>query len=231
MSRELRKAKYVWPDLVVMEFLTAVALTVILIIWALLINAPLLEVANPGISENPSKAPWYFVGLQELLVYFDPWIAGVIIPGIVVIALIIIPYIDTNPKGADEYSFSLRRFAVINFIFGFSMWLILIFTGYFLRGPNWQFYMPWESWETVKYAEEHLWNLNPYAGFICIIAYFAFGITASLLLKKELYKKTGLIRYAAIISLILMMYAVPLKILLRLAFNIRYILVTPWFNI
>ena len=223
--------KYVWPDLVVMEFLTAVALTIILIIWALLINAPLLEIANPGISENPSKAPWYFVGLQELLVYFDPWIAGVMIPGIVVIALIIIPYIDTNPEGADEYSFSLRKFAVINFIFGFSMWLILIFTGYFLRGPNWQFYMPWESWETVKEVKENLWNLNPYAGFICIIAYFSLGITASLRLKKELYKKTGLIRYAAIISIILMMYAVPLKILLRLAFNIRYILVTSWFNI
>lgn len=223
--------KFVWPDLVVMEFLTAVALTVILIIWALLMNAPLLEVANPGISENPSKAPWYFVGLQELLVYFDPWIAGVMIPGIVIIGLIIIPYIDTNPKGVAEYSFSLRKFAVINFIFGFSMWLILILIGYFLRGPNWQLYMPWESGETVKEAKENLWNLNPYTGFICIIAYFALGITASFLLKKELYKKTGLIRYAAIISLILMMYAVPLKIFLRLAFNIRYILVTPWFNI
>jgi hypothetical protein len=231
MSRELRRAKYVWPDLVVMEFLTAIALTVILIIWALLINAPLLEVANPGISENPSKAPWYFVGLQELLVYFDPWIAGVMIPGIVICALIIIPYIDTNPNGADRYSFSLRKFAVINFIFGFSMWLILILIGYFLRGPNWQLYMPWESWETVKVAEERLWNLNPYAGVMCIITYIAIGITASMLLKKELYKKTGLIRYAAIISLILMMYAVPLKILLRLAFNIRYILVTQWFNI
>lgn len=223
--------KFVWPDLVVMEFLTAVALTVVLIIWALLINAPLLGVANPGISENPSKAPWYFVGLQELLVYFDPWIAGVMIPGVVIIGLIIIPYIDTNPKGIAAYSFSLRKFAVINFIFGFSMWLILILIGYFLRGPNWQLYMPWESWATVKNAEEHLLNLNPYAGLICIIAYFAFGITTSLLLKKELYKKTGFIRFAAIISLILMMYAVPIKILLRLAFNIRYILVTPWFNI
>jgi len=231
MQQDKHRKKYVWPDLVVMEFLTTVALTIILIIWALLMNAPLLEVANPGISENPSKAPWYFIGLQELLVYFDPWIAGVMIPGIAIIGLIIIPYIDTNPKGVAEYSFSLRKFAVINFIFGFSMWLILTLIGYFLRGPNWQLYMPWESWETVKEAKENLWNLNPYAGLICIIAYFALGITASLLLKKELYKKTGLIRYAAIISLILMMYAVPLKILLRLAFNIRYILVTPWFNI
>jgi len=231
MSRELSKTKYVWPDLVIMEFLTAVALTVILIIWALLMNAPLLEAANPGISENPSKSPWYFVGLQELLVYFDPWIAGVMIPSIVIGGLIMIPYLDINPKGVAEYNFSLRKFAVINFIFGFSMWLILILIGYFLRGPNWQLYMPWESWETVKVAEEHLWNLNPYAGIICIIAYVSLGITASFPLKKELYKKTGLIRYAAIISLILMMYAVPLKILLRLAFNIRYILVTPWFNI
>ena len=231
MSRELSKTKYVWPDLVVMEFLTAVALTVILIIWALLMNAPLLEAANPGISENPSKSPWYFVGLQELLVYFDPWIAGVMISSIVIGGLTMIPYLDINPKGVAEYNFSLRKFAVINFIFGFSMWLILILIGYFLRGPNWQLYMPWESWETVKVAEEHLWNLNPYAGIICIIAYVSLGITASFPLKKELYKKTGLIRYAAIISLILMMYAVPLKILLRLAFNIRYILVTPWFNI
>jgi hypothetical protein len=226
-----KKKHLVWPDLVFMEFLTAVALTIILIVWALLINAPLMEIANPGISENPSKAPWYFVGLQELLVYFDPWIAGVAIPVLIVLVLMIIPYLDNNCRGSGEYAFSLRKFALINFNIGFLLWLTLIFTGYFFRGPNWQLYLPWESWEKVKELEENLWNLNPEIGFISLIIYFGLGMMMPKLAKKDFYEKCGLFRYVIVMLSILLMYFVPIKIFLRLAFNIKYVLVAPWFNI
>jgi len=231
MEHQRNKKHLVWPDLVFMEFLTAVAITIILIVWALLLNAPLLELANPGISENPSKAPWYFVGLQELLVYFDPWIAGVVIPTLIILALMMIPYLDNNPNGRGEYAFSIRKFAITNFIFGFSMWLILIFIGYFLRGPNWHLYLPWESWETVKETEEKLWSLHPASGVLCLSIYFGAGMVMPRIINRDFYRTCGFTRYVIVVALILLMYAVPLKIFLRLAFNIKYILVTPWFNV
>ncbi|GBD96819.1 MAG TPA: hypothetical protein ENG83_08955 [Nitrospirae bacterium] len=231
MRKEKEKNIYVWPGLAIMEFLTAIALTIILLVWALLINAPLLEIANPGISENPSRAPWYFIGLQELLVYFDPWIAGVMIPFIIIVCLMIIPYIDNNPAGRGEYTFSLRKFALINFNIGFLMWLILIFTGYFLRGPNWQFYWPWESWEAAKQVEENLWSLDPVYGLAGLAAYFGAGLAIPRLISPRFYRKCGFKRYVIVMTSMLLMYAVPIKIFLRLVFNIKYILVTPWFNI
>lgn len=231
MKKEDNKHILVWPDLAIMELLTAVTLTIILLVWALLVNAPLLEVANPGISENPSKAPWYFVGLQELLVYFDPWVAGVAIPAIIIISLMIIPYIDNNPEGSGRYSFSVRKFALINFNIGFLMWLVLIFIGYFLRGPNWQFYWPWEPWETLKQVEENLWSLTPLTGLAGLAVYFGSGIVLPRFLSSSFYKKCGAKRYIIVMTAILLMYAVPVKIFLRIAFNIKYVLVTPWFNI
>ncbi|MBI4826480.1 MAG: hypothetical protein HY807_08700 [Nitrospirae bacterium] len=231
MNKRETHSKYVWPDLVIMEFLTAVALTVILMVWALLVNAPLLEMASPGISENPSKAPWYFVGLQELLVYFDPWIAGVMIPIIIVLCLMMIPYLDNNPEGSGRYSFTIRKFAVLNFIFGFSMWWLLILAGYFFRGPNWQLYWPWESWEALKVTEESLWSLSTEAGVASLIIYFGLGMLLPYLYGKNFCKKLGAFRYMIVMISLLLMYAVPIKIFLRLVFNIKYVLVTPWFNV
>ena len=231
MDKTIKKDRFVWPDLVVMEFLTAVALTIILLVWALLVNAPLLEVANPGISENPSKAPWYFVGLQELLVYFDPWIAGVVIPAVIIMALVMIPYLDNNPRGNGTYLFSVRRFAIVNFLAGFTMWWALIIIGYFLRGPDWKVYLPGESVRTADAIEPVLHNLDPLTGITAMLVYFFGGIALPALLWRDFSRRCGTIRYLIIMTILLLMYAVPLKILLRLAFDIRYVLVTPWFNI
>ena len=93
--------------------------TVILLVYSYYVDAPLRELANPGEPENPAKAPWYFLGLQEILVYFDPWIAGVVVPSIIIMGLMAIPYIDVNPKGNGGYCFWDRRFAVTVFLFGF----------------------------------------------------------------------------------------------------------------
>lgn len=231
MEKAKAKKHFVWPDLAFKEFLTIVAVIIILVIWSLLINAPLREIATPGRSENPSKAPWYFVGLQELLVYFDPWIAGVIIPTIIISGLIIIPYIDNNPAGSGKYTLSLRKFAMTNFILGFLMWWVLIFIGYFLRGPNWQLYLPWESQDVIKEIEENLWSLDPVVGIMCLGAYFGLGIVIPRITSRDFYKRCGFARYIILMTLMLLMYAVPIKIFLRLAFNIKYILVTPWFNV
>ena len=99
-AREL----HVWPYLVRIEFLAAVIVTVVLYVWSITLNAPLEEPSNPNLTMNPSKAPWYFLGLQEMLVYFDPWIAGVVMPTLIIIGLMIIPYVDTNPMGSGYYT-------------------------------------------------------------------------------------------------------------------------------
>ena len=89
----------VWPDLVYIELIALILCTAGLIVWAVILPAPLEQPADPNIAPNPAKAPWYFLGLQEMLVYFDPWLAGVVFPGLIVVGLIAIPYMDKNPRG------------------------------------------------------------------------------------------------------------------------------------
>ncbi|MDA1178171.1 MAG: hypothetical protein O2931_05160, partial [Planctomycetota bacterium] len=100
---------------------------------------------------NPSKAPWYFLGLQEMLVYFDPWMAGVVLPSTIVAGLMAIPYLDFNKAGNGYYTINQRKFAYLVFQFGFlELWVTLIILGTFLRGPNWNFFGPYEQWDAHK---------------------------------------------------------------------------------
>ncbi|MEX2187032.1 MAG: hypothetical protein WD875_09575 [Pirellulales bacterium] len=141
----------VWPDLVYTELVCMLALTAFLIIWAILIQAPLEQPASPVKTPNPSKAPWYFLGLQEMLVYFDPWMAGVVAPSLIVVGLMAIPYLDFNKKGMGYYTINERKFAYLNFQFGFLvLWVTLIVMGTVLRGPNWNFFGPFEPWDAHK---------------------------------------------------------------------------------
>ncbi|MFI5350044.1 MAG: cytochrome b N-terminal domain-containing protein [Elusimicrobiota bacterium] len=149
----------VWPHLVKREYIGAAGTTLFIMVWSILQNAPLEAIANPNVTPNPSKAPWYFVGLQELLVYFDPWIAGVLLPGLIIVGLIAIPYIDTNPKGVGYYAWKERKFANSMFMLGIAMWFILIYIGQCCRGPNYAFYPPWESWYILKAAPPATWSV------------------------------------------------------------------------
>ncbi|MBI4386488.1 MAG: cytochrome b N-terminal domain-containing protein [Elusimicrobia bacterium] len=149
----------VWPHLVVREYIAAAACTLAIMVWSIWMNAPLEVEANPNVTPNPSKAPWYFLGLQELLVYFDPWIAGVALPGLIIVGLMAIPYLDTNPKGIGFYSWKDRAFANTQFLLGVAMWFILIYIGYYCRGPNFAWFWPWESWLTQQPPPPPTWNV------------------------------------------------------------------------
>jgi hypothetical protein len=140
-----------------------IVLTAILILWAIGLQAPLEEPASSVKTPNPSKAPWYFLGLQEMLVYFDPWMAGVVLPSLVVFGLMAIPFLDFNKKGNGYYTINERPFAYIVFQFGFlELWVTLIILGTFLRGPNWNLFGPYEVWDAHKVEALNNVDLSQY---------------------------------------------------------------------
>lgn len=235
---------FTWPYLTRNEFLSAILLMVILTVWSVALDAPLEEPANPSKTPNPSKAPWYFLGLQEMLVYFDPWLAGVVFPTLIIVGLMAIPYIDKNPKGNGYYTWQERKFAIAMFLFGFFiLWIALIFVGTFMRGPGWNFFMPWDRWDPHKVVAMTNVDLHQYFGIRSSVAAFFFGgfiVTAYFSLgviyyywKKntEFIKKLGPARYAILAFLFLSMMGLPIKMILRWTLNIKYVWVTPWFNI
>jgi hypothetical protein len=225
------KEHFVWPDLVFKELLAAIGILVVLIMWALLVDAPLRAEADHSWTENPAKAPWYFLGLQELLVYFDPWLAGVVIPTLILVGLMAIPYIDIHNPVSGQYRLSRRKKACVIFIFGFLLWFVLIIVGTFFRGPSWHFYWPWESWLVEKHAGEALRSLPAFAGATFLGVYYFGGAMLPAIFDRELLKRFGSIRYIVTVFLLLTMFLVLIKILLRLVFGIKYLLITPFFNI
>src|SRR5690242_4750743 len=233
-----------WPDLVYTELICMVLLTVLLIGWSMALKAPIEEPANPTASPNPAKAPWYFLGLQEMLVYFDPWLAGVVFPGLIIVGLGAIPYIDTNPQGNGYYTLKERKAAITIFLFGFLiLWILLVILGTFLRGPNWNFFGPYEYWDAHKLEALVNVNLSEYfwvkmlgrglptnllvrelPGILACLFYV--GALPGLLAKKGLkkyYEKLGPWRYAVFVMLLLGMFALPIKMLLRWTLNLKYI--------
>jgi len=240
---------YVWPYLLRVEFLTAIIVTVILMVWSITLNAPLEEPANPNLTMNPAKAPWYFLGLQEMLVYFDPWIAGVVMPTLILVGLMIIPYVDCNPLGNGYYTFRQRKFAILTFCFGFMvLWLSMVFIGTFIRGPGWMWFWPGTTWDHHRLVFETNRDLNelfgittqPWSGLVGAAAvglYFViFGwLTHKLFVwnefNRKIYQKMTLVQYLTLQSFLLIMWALPVKMFLRLVFRIKNVMVTPWFNI
>lgn len=145
VEKDFSDTVLVWPDVVYVELIGMILGTVVLVAWSMLVRAPLEQPANPVITPNPSKAPWYFLGLQEMLVFFDPSIAGVILPLLIILGLMAIPYLDFNTLGSGYYTIRQRPFAYLVFQFGFlQLWVLLILIGTFFRGPNWSFFGPYE---------------------------------------------------------------------------------------
>jgi hypothetical protein len=241
----------VWPDLVYIEFIALILFMVFLIVWSILVPAPLEEPANPAATPNPSKAPWYFLGLQEMLVYFDPWLAGVLFPTFIILGMCAIPYMDINKKGDGYYSFKERRVGYFIFMYGWLvLWVYLIIIGTFFRGPNWNFFGPFEYWDPHKLEVLNNVNLSEYfwviglgqplpsnillresIGFIVTGLYIVvLPVILAKTFLKSMYEKYGPTRYTFLMILGLSMLSLPIKMYLRWIFNLKYIIGIPeWF--
>jgi hypothetical protein len=136
---EAQDKVHVWPHLLVGEFVSLLSLMALMTIFSALVRAPLLEQANFNQTPNPSKAPWYFLGLQELLTIWHPMVAGVTIPGMGLIILMMAPYIDKNPATKPND----RKFAICLFTLFLMFWAVLVIIGSFFRGPGFNFVYPW----------------------------------------------------------------------------------------
>lgn len=239
----------VWPYLLRMEFLVAIIVTFILMVWSITLDAPLEEPANPSLTMNPAKAPWYFLGLQEMLVYFDPWMAGVVLPTLILVGLMVVPYMDTNPLGNGYYTYKQRRFAIWAFCFGFILlWLSMVVIGTFIRGPGWIWFWPGQTWDHNKLIFEANRDLPDMFGITGMLGKSLFGaavvglfalVTALGVHKlftwnafnRKIYNRMSLIQYLLLQFFLVTMMLLPAKMLARLVFRIKYVWVTPWFNI
>lgn len=130
---------HTWPHLLAAEFVASLAMTVFVFIFSVFVHAPLLQLANTNQTPNPSKAPWYFLGLQELLTYFHPMVAGVTLPGVGLIALVLAPFLDRNPSNKPEDRKFMTGLMSVHLMF----WAVLVLIGSFFRGPGFNFVLPW----------------------------------------------------------------------------------------
>lgn len=242
----------VWPDLVYTEMICMVIGTAVLVAWSVLLRAPLESPANPAGPPNPSKAPWYFLGLQEMLVYFDPWIAGVILPGLIITGLMAMPYIDTNPKGNGYYTVKERPFALYVWLFGFLiLWVVLIVFGTILRGPNWNFFGPYEYWDgnlqvplTNINLSDYFWIFglkqplptNPFVrewlGIVfCVFWVFVLPVLLAKTCMRRMYESMGGIRFYIMAFHLVIMLMLPVKMVLRWLFTLKYFVYLQEYNL
>lgn len=247
-AAEKNRKVLVWPDLVYTELIAMVVCVVVLVVWSMLIRAPLEEPANAARTPNPSKAPWYFLGLQEILVYFDPWWAGVGLPGTIMLGLIAIPYVDRNPKGNGYYTLKERKGAITVFCFGFFiLWVLLAFIGTFLRGPGWNFFGLFQDWDHNYVAELNNINLSEIVwvkllggrepkfwlwreiwGLLALGFYMGvLPVLIALTVGRKLFRELGALRFGVVVNLALLMAALPLKMILRWTLNLKYVVYLP----
>jgi hypothetical protein len=256
---------HTWPYLMRVEFVAAILVTVLLMVWSLTLNAPLEEPSNPNVTMNPAKAPWYFLGLQEMLVYFDPWMAGVVMPTLIIIGLMAIPYIDANPLGNGYYTYKQRRFAIWTFSAGFlGMWILMIVIGTFIRGPGWMWFWPTATWDAqrVEYAVNRnldqifmidgtwlahlmpaanrsyapilariIFGIFPITLYFIVAAYLGYVLMNATDFARKIFARMTLLQIVTTELLLVLMLSLPVKMILRLVFRVKYVWVTPWFSI
>ena len=189
-----------------------------------------------------------------MLVYFDPWMAGIVLPMTIMAGLVAIPYLDFNTKGSGYYTFKERPFAITMFLIGFVvMWVTLIVLGTFLRGPNWNFFGPFEFWDTHKVLPLNNvnlsqlfwldilhqplpanWVIREIPGILVVLAYLvAVPPILARTVMREYYIKMGFIRFFILMNLLQLMASLPIKMMLRWVLNLKYVVYIPeyFFNI
>jgi hypothetical protein len=238
-----------WLHLVYPEFLCVVLGLSGLLLWSLLVKAPLGSPATTAWAPNPIKAPWYLLSFQELLLYFDSWVVGGMLPLLTMLGVLSLPYLDCNPKGNRTYTFTQRWFAITVFLFGFLvLWLLPLLIAAFLRGPNWHLFGPFEPWDTQRADTDYvftlselywvgqrgqaleglspLWREAPGLGLL-----FLYLVILPLLLAPTLcrgwFVKLGLLRYSLLMVLLLLMLLVPIKMILVWTLNLKYLVSFP----
>jgi hypothetical protein len=211
----------VWPHLLFRELLVVLLALVLLTAASIRFDAPLEEPADPGLTPNPAKAPWYFVGLQELLVYFDPWVAGVAIPLVIVFGLCAVPYLDPGRAGQGVYTLRRRPVATTIFLVGLAGWFVLIAVGLWFRGPGWAWQWPGAggAFDAPVAPTRSLPNA---VGVPLVVAYFAGG-AAWIVRRTAAWPGFTPARRWVFAVLLLAMTGTVLKIVLRLAFGLRYL--------
>lgn len=236
---------HTWPYLVRLELLATLFFLVVLTVWSITLNAPLEEMADPKNTPNPSKAPWYFLGLQELLTYFDAWMAGGVLPLLIIVGLMLIPYLDNNPRGSGVYTLRQRPFAVPVVLFGFLfLWILPMIVGTFFRGPGWNFFWPWEPWDPHKVVAHKNLTLGELMGIapgfwrpvvegMVMAAYWpGLAILGHVRLKeRDFFRRWGAVRYHIISFFFLLMMLIPIKIFFKIFFEVKYFWVTPYFKL
>lgn len=244
---------HTFPFLVHPEFISTIVCAALLTLWSVWLDAPLEQPADPSRTPNPSKAPWYFLGLQEMLVYFDPWMAGVVMPTYIIIGLMAIPYFDANKKGNGYYTWKERKWAIGLFMFGFIiLWVVLIVLGTMMRGPGWNFFGPFQHWDhnkvealtSVNLSEmvatfpgfewitpRTHWIIREMPGFLFTGFFFVGLPIIGWFTLKRLREEYGPLRYIIATHMVLMMMILPVKMYMRWLLNLKYIIWIPEFGI
>ena len=138
---EAQDKVHTWPHLLSLEFAATLSMTAIITIFSALVKAPLLGLADVNKTPNPSKAPWYFLGLQELLTMWHPMVAGVTVPGVALVVIALAPFVDKNPSNKP----SDRKYAICMFTLFLLFWTVLVIIGSFFRGEGFNFVFPWTN--------------------------------------------------------------------------------------
>jgi hypothetical protein len=215
----------VWPHLLYRELLALLLCLILLFAASIVFNAPLELPANPTDTPNPAKAPWYFVGLQELLVYFDPWMAGVVIPLVIILGLAAIPYLDGTRRGEGVYALRERPVAFIVFTAGLAAWFILIAVGSWMRGPGWQWIWPGQHGLDSAARE----TMRSFPNALGVPLFLAYWIGGGWLIARRARDWPGLTRGRRVLLafLALAMTGTFLKVLLRLLLGVKYVVSFP----
>jgi hypothetical protein len=232
-----------WPHLLRLELVATLATMLFVAWWAIGLEVPLGPVADPGVTPKVAKAPWFFVGIQEMLQYFDAWLAGAVLPLLMIGGLCALPYIDHDTRESGRYTLRRRPVALAVTLALVGLWILPMVVGLLLRGENWSLQPVWGPQEIdVPPVHEPLLSLGALinlegagqhllGGSLILGPFIALALAWRRARRRPWAARLGLGRYLVAGSLLLVAVGVLLKVALHVTLDIRYLWVTPWFRI